>query len=113
MYYQLQSDFTLVIFYDPDCGHCKKEMPKINDMYKEWKSDGIEVQVFAVCVELEKAEWLKFIRTYDIGEWVNVGEFKTIVDGEYLKMIRMLLPSLTSSSSMISTVPQKCMYLIV
>lgn len=83
--HQLQSDFTLVIFYDPDCGHCKKEMPKINDMYKEWKSDGIEVQVFAVCVELEKTEWLKFIRTYDIGEWVNVGEFKTIVDGEYVR----------------------------
>ena len=112
--HQLQSDFTLVIFYDPDCGHCKKEMPKINDMYKEWKSDGIEVQVFAVCVELEKAEWLKFIRTYDIGEWVNVGEFKTIVDGEYLRENDpYVTPSLTSSSSMISTVPQKCMYLIV
>ena len=89
-------------------------MPKINDMYKEWKSDGIEVQVFAVCVELEKAEWLKFIRTYDIGEWVNVGEFKTIVDGEYLRENDpYVTPSLTSSSSMISTVPQKCMCLIV
>lgn len=83
--HQLNSDFTLVIFYDPDCGHCKKEMPKIKEKYDAWLQEGIGVDVFAVCVELEKEEWLSFIRTYDIGDWINVGEFRTIVDGEYVR----------------------------
>ena len=28
---------------------------------------------------------LKFIKTYDTGEFINVGEFRTIVDGEYFR----------------------------
>ena len=32
-----------------------------------------------------KEEWLSFIKTYDTGEFINVGEFRTIVDGEYFR----------------------------
>ena len=81
--HQLNSDFTLVVFYDPDCGHCKTEMTSIKEKYDQWLKDGIDVDVFAVCVELEKKEWLSFIKKYDTGEFINVGEFRTIIDGEY------------------------------
>ncbi len=83
--HQLDSDFTLVVFYDPDCGHCKTEISSIKEKYDDWIKEGINVDVFAVCVELEKEEWLSFIKTYDTGDFINVGEFKTIVDGEYFR----------------------------
>lgn len=81
----IDADFTIVIFYDPDCGHCKKEMPVIKQHHNDWLKEGIEVEVFAVCVELEKEPWKEFLHTYDIAEWINVGEFRTIVDGEYVR----------------------------
>lgn len=81
--HQIEEDFTVLIFYDPDCGHCKKEMPVIKQYYDEWLEKGISVKVYAVTVELDKEKWIKFIETYDIANWINVGEFKTYVDGEY------------------------------
>jgi thiol-disulfide isomerase/thioredoxin len=81
--YQINSDLTMVIFYDPDCGHCKKEIPVIKQNYDQWLKDGININVMAVCVELDKEKWLKFIKTYDIGDWINVAEFETFVDGEF------------------------------
>ena len=81
--HKLTTDLTMVIFYDPDCGHCKKEIPVIKQNYDEWLKDGISISVMAVSVELDREKWLNFINTYDIGDWINVAEFKTFVDGEY------------------------------
>lgn len=81
--YQFDTDLSLLIFYDPDCGHCKKEIPVIKQNYDEWLTQGISITVMAVCVELDRGKWTEFINTYDIGDWINVGEFKTFVDGEF------------------------------
>ena len=81
--HQFNTDLTMVIFYDPDCGHCKKEMPVIKQNYDEWLNDGISIKVMAVSVELDSDKWTNFIDTYDIGDWTNVAEFKTFVDGEF------------------------------
>ncbi|MGC6428883.1 MAG: DUF5106 domain-containing protein [Flavobacteriales bacterium] len=81
--HQITNDFTVLIFYDPDCGHCKKELPVIKQKQDQWLADGISVEVYCVSVELDKEKWLEFIRTYDTGDWINVAEFRTYVDGEY------------------------------
>jgi thiol-disulfide isomerase/thioredoxin len=81
--YNLSTDLTMIIFYDPDCGHCKKEIPVIKQNYDEWLKDGISISVMAVSVELDREKWVDFIKTYDIGDWINTAEFKTFVDGEY------------------------------
>jgi thiol-disulfide isomerase/thioredoxin len=83
--HQIEADFTMIIFYDPDCGHCKKEMPSIKEHYEKWRKEGIKIEVYAVSVELEKQKWLDFIKEFEIQEWINVGEFRTIVDGEYVR----------------------------
>lgn len=81
--HQFDSDLTLLIFYDPDCGHCKKEIPVIKQNYDEWLAKDWSISVMAVSVELDRGKWTDFINTYDIGDWVNVAEFKTFVDGEF------------------------------
>ena len=40
-------------------------MTSIKEKYDQWLKDGIDVDIYAVCVELEKEEWLKFIKTYE------------------------------------------------
>lgn len=92
--HEMDNEFTLLIFYDPDCGHCKKELPVIKQKQNDWKKDGIDVGVYCVSVELDKEKWLEFIKTYDIGSWINVAELKTIKEGVYNKAVDPLVTSL-------------------
>ena len=81
--HKINADFILLMFYDPDCGHCKTEIPKIKDVCDKIIKDGQNLEVFAVCTELEKELWMEFIKEKKLDDWINVGEFKTFKDGEY------------------------------
>lgn len=41
--YAINSDYTVLVFWAPDCGHCQKEMPFIIDFWEKWKNKGVEV----------------------------------------------------------------------
>jgi thiol-disulfide isomerase/thioredoxin len=34
-FYSLKSEYTILYFWDPECGHCKKITPKLETLYKE------------------------------------------------------------------------------
>ncbi len=37
--YNLKAPFTFVVFWDPNCSHCKTEIPRIDSIYKaKWKA---------------------------------------------------------------------------
>mgnify|MGYP002139613449 CR=1 FL=1 len=69
--YDVKSKYTILYFWDPDCGHCQKITPKLKESYDKIKSKG--VQVFAVCTEVEIDKWKKFIREKDLN-WINVAD---------------------------------------
>lgn len=69
--YGLQSRFTIVMFWSPDCGHCKKEMPKVEKIYPEIKSLGGEI--FAVYNESEFDKWEKWLTEHPY-PWINVAD---------------------------------------
>jgi thiol-disulfide isomerase/thioredoxin len=69
--YEIPSNFIVVCFWDPTCSHCKETIPKLDSMYQaKWKYQG--VRVFAVMVEGGQDNWLNFIRTHHLGDWINV-----------------------------------------
>ena len=72
--YALQANYTVVAFWDPTCGHCRTEMPRMDSLYKaKWKDEG--VKIFAVLSEVkEKEKWLEFIKEHQLQEWNNVYE---------------------------------------
>ncbi|MBC7721525.1 MAG: DUF5106 domain-containing protein, partial [Pedobacter sp.] len=59
--YGLESAFTMVIFWDPTCGHCKEEIPRVDSIYKaKWKALGLKV--YSVNVnEPKMAEMKQFL----------------------------------------------------
>jgi peroxiredoxin len=61
--YDLDAEYTILYFWDPDCGHCKKDTPKLQKLYAE-KFKARKVEVFAVAKgtgdDFEK--WKSFIR---------------------------------------------------
>lgn len=71
--YALQKQFTLVVFWDPTCGHCKETLPKIDSVYAaRWKQDGVGIYAVAKETEGTRADWLRFIAEKKIGHWSHV-----------------------------------------
>jgi len=75
--YNINAPFTIVTFWDPNCGHCKEEIPRYDSIYKaKWKTKG--VAVYSVNIyENENAAWKKFIVDNKLSaEWHQVYQTK-------------------------------------
>lgn len=75
--YDVKSKYTLVVIWEATCGHCKKELPKLNDLYKKWKDKGLEV--YGVHNNLEVDKWKKFLSDNKI-EFMNVSRNQFIMN---------------------------------
>jgi thiol-disulfide isomerase/thioredoxin len=67
------SRFSIVVFWDPTCGHCQETLPLLDSMYRnKWKAAG--VRMFAVGKETTgtKKDWLTFINDHHLQQWTNV-----------------------------------------
>ncbi|MDI9363473.1 MAG: DUF5106 domain-containing protein [Flavobacterium sp.] len=81
--YGIDAKFTFVVFWDPTCGHCKEEIPRIDSMYKaKWKALG--VQVYSVNVnEPKMVEFKQFLAEKKIStDWAEVYQTKAARDAE-------------------------------
>jgi peroxiredoxin len=70
--HDVDADFTILYFWDPDCGHCKKSIPKVVEFYKEYADKG--VQVVGVCNRRKdevKMCW-EAIEERFMDNWINV-----------------------------------------
>ena len=72
--YTIDANFTVVAFWDPTCGHCQQELPRIDSIYKaKWKKEG--VRIYAVLTDNSvKPQWEKFITDHQLTEWTHVYE---------------------------------------
>jgi thiol-disulfide isomerase/thioredoxin len=70
--YDVESEYTLVSIWESTCGHCKKEMPKLQELYEEWHPKGLEI--YAIGNDFEPEPWLKFLREKDISDWIHVSD---------------------------------------
>ncbi len=69
--YDVNADFIVVSFWDPNCGHCKEEMPRIDSLYKaNWKDKN--VKIYAVMTEGDTTAWKKYIADHQLDYWTNV-----------------------------------------
>jgi thiol-disulfide isomerase/thioredoxin len=66
--YDIEKDFTILYFWEPDCGHCKEATPKLKDYYDKPKDYSLEV--FAVCTTSDKDKWTKYIEDNKLN-WIN------------------------------------------
>jgi thiol-disulfide isomerase/thioredoxin len=78
---EINADYSLVVFYGPTCGHCKKEIPRIKNELDSLIGTGVNIKTFAVATEFDKAEWKKFINTKKIGDWINVADINHDEEG--------------------------------
>ncbi|PZP43285.1 MAG: hypothetical protein DI598_15940 [Pseudopedobacter saltans] len=72
----IAAKYTLVLFWDPECSHCKVVVPEIDSMYNaKWKALGLKV--YAVNTGEESAKsWQAFVRSQHLEDWINVMQTK-------------------------------------
>jgi len=81
--FTVTADYIVVCFWDPNCGHCKEEVPKLDSIYQaSWKNHNVKMYgvLTADSKTDTKPEWLKYIREHHIDEWVNVYQTKAMED---------------------------------
>ena len=66
--YDVDKEFTILYFWEPNCGHCKEATPKLKAYYEKAKNDNIEV--FAVCTTADKVKWTQYIEDNKL-TWIN------------------------------------------
>lgn len=69
--HEVKSKFTVLYIWDPDCGHCKKETPKLKTLYDKFHPEGVEV--YAVSTPLDNKEWIKYLREHT-HDWIDVSD---------------------------------------
>lgn len=60
--HSIQAPYTILYFWDYDCGHCKKETPKLAEAFKKHQKDG--VQLMTVSINGDVDEWKTKIAEY-------------------------------------------------
>lgn len=67
--YKTDAEYTVLVFWDPDCGHCKKELPKLAHYTDSIKSH-LNLKVYAVSSNHNQA-WKNFIKDNKM-DFINV-----------------------------------------
>lgn len=69
--YEVDAPYTILVFWEPSCGHCKKEIPELKKVvWDKYASKGIKI--FAVYCQTELEPWQNFIEENSLEEWMNV-----------------------------------------
>lgn len=68
--------YTLLVIWESSCGHCKKEIPKLHELYKKYKDKGLVV--YAIGNELENDKWVTFVEENNL-DWINVSDTPEIM----------------------------------
>lgn len=68
---EVNAPFTILVFWEPSCGHCKKEVPHIKQAILDKYADK-GVKVFAVYCQVDEKPWKEFIEEHQLEEFINV-----------------------------------------
>lgn len=79
--YDIKTKYTILYFFDHNCGHCRKETPVLVEFYKKNKTK-LNVEVFAVDIDTTMADMRAFIKTMG-ATWITVNGPRTYLNAHY------------------------------
>jgi thiol-disulfide isomerase/thioredoxin len=82
----IKSDYLVLFFWDPECGHCKKQTPFVIDFYNAYKEKGVEVLAICTKTGADISSCWSTIKEKGMDIWVNAADqylrnrYKSIYD---------------------------------
>ena len=71
--HSIKSKFLVLYFFDPDCSHCRKSIPKLQEVYPSLKDKGAEV--VSICTVPEIDPFKEFVNEFDLN-WITLIDFQ-------------------------------------
>ncbi len=68
--YDIKKKYSLIFFFDPDCGHCKEETPKLVTFYNQRK-EKFNLEVFSVSLDSSMQKMRDYIKQMKM-TWITV-----------------------------------------
>jgi thiol-disulfide isomerase/thioredoxin len=82
--YDIKAKYTILFIFNPDCGHCREETPKLVDFYNKNKSKyGLEV--FAVSTDTSMKKLRAFIKEFKT-PWITVDGPRSYLNTHFMKL---------------------------
>jgi peroxiredoxin len=78
--HDIKARYLILLFWDPDCGHCEQELPVLKTFY-DTNHVKYDMKVFAVCSDTSMVKWKKAIKKKDMN-FINVDGPRTLT-GNY------------------------------
>ena len=70
--HDVDARFTILYFWEADCGHCKTITPALHEVYARLKEKDVEVIAVHAINSIEgKEKWVDFINNYGMHDWIN------------------------------------------
>jgi thiol-disulfide isomerase/thioredoxin len=89
--YDIRSKYTILYFFDPDCGHCRKETPKLVDFYTKNKAH-YNIEVYAVSADTSMQKMGNYIKEMNM-RWITVNGPRSYVGNYHDLYDSMLTPT--------------------
>lgn len=68
--HETKAPYILLMFWEPNCGHCKKQIPLVKkEIYDRFSPHGLKV--FAVMTHTDKKAWEEFVEKNEIFDFIN------------------------------------------
>lgn len=71
---EIDAEYTVLFFWAPDCGHCKKAMPSIIDFYNNFKDRGVEILAICTKTGSDMTPCWDTIEERGMDIWINVAD---------------------------------------
>lgn len=76
----IKANFLVLLFWDPACGHCEKEIPILKEFYDKNK-EKLGIEIFAICSDTNMVKFKSTIKKREMN-WINVDGPRTLT-GDY------------------------------
>jgi len=69
--HSIQTEYTMVLIFEPNCSHCKVFVPAFHDkVYEKYKDKGLVV--YTIYSMDNRKEWVDFLTKHNLYDWINV-----------------------------------------
>lgn len=91
-----QSDFTVLLFWDITCSHCKETIVKLHEAYQKLKTYNVSVITVQVLLSRDgKSKWIDYVNEHQFYDWMNAwspysAEYKQLYDATVVPIIYVL-----------------------
>ncbi len=82
--YDIKKKYTILFIFDPDCGHCREETPKLVAFYNKDKVK-FDLEVFAVSADTSMKKMRDYIKEMKM-PWITVNGPRTYIKEHYSQL---------------------------